>query len=623
MMNTPEKAISLQVPLLQCTVVVETLTALGTIAKSVTHKNIKLILGRNEFRDMIIRIDGPKISLKFPLRNFQLHKRFMKEGKATISLKDLNLNLLIANAPPNQLLVFMKTLAGKHAVLDTKTSVVNARQRLLSTLPKTFEEISPLTFKEYDKVRSTNGRVPLKERKDNVPGDSPVSSKRKRNEKDSPSLKPKVPRFLNPLVLTTEQKQVLQIVLSGRNIFFTGSAGTGKSFLLKRIVGALPPDVTFVTASTGVAACQIGGTTLHAFAGIGSGKASLEQCVQLASRKVVAQQWRKCRYLIVDEISMVDGDFFKKLEAVGRAVRGNDKPFGGIQLILCGDFLQLPPVAKPGEKRIFCFQTSAWDRCVSVNVELTAVRRQDDQEFINILQSIRLGRCTEDMVKCLKETENNNVERDGIKASRLCTHREDVNHINQEYLNKLTGNGKVFQSIDSDPSLSSLLDSQTPVIDKLILKVGTQVMLMKNLDVGQGLVNGARGVVTGFKLGTEGNPVVRFLCGVTTEIKHEKWTVRASGGVFLTRRQFPLKLAWAFSIHKSQGMTLDCVEMSLSRVFEAGQAYVALSRARNLKGLRVLDFNPTCVRAHPDVLKFYQGLRRARYEEQQSIEHYL
>ncbi|XP_042860576.1 ATP-dependent DNA helicase PIF1-like isoform X2 [Penaeus japonicus] len=623
-MNTPDKEPTIQAPILPCTVVAETLNASGTVKKSVTYKQIKLILGRNEFRDLILRLDSPKHSLKFPLRDFVLHKRFLKEGKGTICLKDANVNLMIANAPPNQLLVFMKTLAGKHAVSGVNGGVVNARKRLLSTVPKSFEEISPLTFNEYETVRKNGGKMPLKERASNVPDASPVSSKRKRDSKDtSGSTTPKVPRFLNPLVLTSEQKRVLQVVQSGLNVFFTGSAGTGKSFLLKRIVGALPPDVTFVTASTGVAACQIGGTTLHAFAGIGSGKASVEQCIQLASRKVIAQQWRKCKHLVVDEVSMVDGDFFTKLEAVGRAVRGNDKPFGGIQLIFCGDFLQLPPVTRPGEKRVFCFQTPAWDSCINLNMELTDVRRQDDQEFIDILQAIRLGRCNEEMVERLKQTERNIVERDGIKATRLCTHREDVNHINQEHLKKLSGDSQVFQAVDSDPGLSSLLDSQTPVVAKLTLKVGAQVMLMKNLDVGQGLVNGARGVVTSFKMGKEGNPVVRFLCGVTTEIKHEKWTVKGTGGIYLHRRQLPLKLAWAFSIHKSQGMTLDCAEMSLSRVFEAGQAYVALSRARNLKSIRVLDFGPACVRAHPDVLKFYQGLRRARYEEQKSITQYL
>ncbi|XP_068217056.1 ATP-dependent DNA helicase PIF1 [Palaemon carinicauda] len=618
-MNTPVKEPALRAPILGCTVIVEHIAPAGTVRKSVSYKHAKLILGRNEFRDIILRLEGPKETLKFAIKEVQLHKRFMKEGKATIFLKDVKINLMLSNAPPNQLLVFMRTLASKQAIPEGKA--ITARQRLLSTAPNTFDEISPLTFKEYESLRQS-GKRPLKEKDQNTTNASPLSSKRRKSDKGGSTPTSKVPRFLNPIVLSADQKKVLEAVHKGHNVFFTGSAGTGKSFLLKRIVGALAPDVTFVTASTGVAACQIGGTTLHAFAGIGNGDSSIENCISLASKRVAAQQWRKCKHLIVDEISMVDGIFFKKLEAVARAVRGNDKPFGGIQLILCGDFLQLPPVTKPGEKRVFCFQTSAWEKSIDLNMELTFIRRQNDLEFISILQSIRLGRCTEDMVDRLKLTETNVVEKDGIKATRLCTHREDVNHINNEHLNKLTGKAEVFQSIDSDPGLSKMLDTQTPVVSKLILKVGAQVMLMKNLDLNKGLVNGARGVVTGFKAG-EGYPIVRFVCGITTEINHEKWTVKGGGGIYLTRRQFPLKLAWAFSIHKSQGMTLDCAEMSLSRVFECGQAYVALSRAKNLNSIRVLDFNPTCVRAHPDVLKFYQELRQLCHHEQKLIDEYV
>ncbi|KAK3859893.1 hypothetical protein Pcinc_034023 [Petrolisthes cinctipes] len=626
-METPKKEPSLQAPALQCSLTVETLHPnAATIKHSVTHKKVKLILGRNKFRDMIILVESPKHSFQYQVKGeLQLHKRFMKEGKATVCLREANMNLMISNAPPNQLLVFLRMLASKKAVMGTEngTEGVSARTRLLSTLPKSFEEISPLTFKEYSSLRGNSGQLPLKEKNSNVPGESPVSTKRKRDIKDSTPVKPKVSRFLNPVTLTAEQKSVLQAVQGGHNVFFTGSAGTGKSFLLRRIIGALPPDVTFVTASTGVAACQIGGTTLHAFAGIGSGQAPLQQCFQLASRKVVAQQWKRCRHLIVDEISMVDGGFFKKLEAVGRMIRGNEKPFGGIQLIFCGDFLQLPPVTRHGEKRIFCFQTSAWDSSITLTLELTDVKRQDDPEFIDILQEVRRGRCPDKIVERLRETEKNFVERDGIKATRLCTHREDVEHINRQHLDKLPGVAQVFQSLDSDPSLAKTLDSQTPVTSSLELKIGTQVMLTKNMDVARGLVNGARGVITGFKNGGEGYPIVRFLCGQTTEIKYDKWTVRVPGGISLTRRQLPLKLAWAFSIHKSQGMTLDCAEMSLSRVFEAGQAYVALSRAKNLQGLRILDFDPSCVRAHPDVLKFYQSLRKYHCSEQQSIENYL
>ncbi|XP_076042584.1 ATP-dependent DNA helicase PIF1-like isoform X2 [Oratosquilla oratoria] len=620
-MQTPEqKERCLQAPVLPCTLTVESLDVGAVSKKPLVLKNAKLILGRNEFRDMLLRVQTEKFARQYTLQNVQTFKRFMKEGKATLQLKDYSVRLMISNAPPNLLLIFLKTLLGK-AEVDSVKKVVGVRQRLLSSLPSAFEEISPLTFQEYESVRKAKGRVPLQEKNLNIPGASPVSSKRKREGKDTPT-KTKVPRFLNPLVLSGEQKRVLQAIQAGNNVFFTGSAGTGKSFLLQRIVGALPPDTTFTTASTGIAACQIGGTTLHAFAGIGSGTATLEQCIQLASRRVIAQQWRKCRHLIVDEISMVDGAFFEKLEGVARAVRGNDKPFGGIQLILCGDFLQLPPVTKPGEKRIFCFQTLAWSRCISLNMELKQVRRQDDDEFINILQNIRIGKCTETMAKRLKGTEGNRVEQGKIKATRLCTHKEDVNHINNDHLKKLEGQERVFYAVDTDPTLVGLLDKQTPVVSKLVLKVGAQVMLMKNLDVGCGLVNGARGVVTGFRNGQHGTPTVQFISGVQRDIKQEKWTIKGAGGIYLTRQQLPLKLAWAFSIHKSQGMTLDCAEMSLSRVFEAGQAYVALSRARNLKSIRVLDFNPSAIRAHPDVLSFYKSLQQDRMLEQQNIEQF-
>ncbi|CAL4087415.1 unnamed protein product, partial [Meganyctiphanes norvegica] len=614
----------LQVEVLCCIFATKTIST-GISIGQTTNKSVKLVEQKSVFgfaRDMILRMDTLKLSLKFSLKDIQMFKRFLKEGKSTIHLKNSNQNLMISNAPPNLLLIFLKTMAGKNAVEASQGGKggINARQRLLSNVPRSFDEISPLTFKEVDGIRKKDSRIPLKG-KENILGASPLSSKRKRDSLDGAPKK--VPRFLNPLTLSGEQKKVLQTVQSGTNVFFTGSAGTGKSFLLKRVVGALPPDVTFVTASTGVAACQIGGTTLHAFAGIGSGKAPLKQCIEQASRKVIAAQWRRCKHLIVDEISMVDGGLFEKLEAVARAIRGNDKPFGGIQLILCGDFLQLPPVTKSGEKRVFCFQTEAWEKCINVNMELTEVRRQDDDKFINILQAIRLGRCTEEMVSDLKATEMNVVERDGIKASRLCTHREDVDHINKEHLNKLNGESRLFPAVDSDASMTTFLDSHTPIVSKLLLKVGAQVMLMKNLSTTIGLVNGARGVVTGFKKDTEGLPIVRFLCGETCPIKHEKWTVKRGGGYYLTRRQLPLKLAWAFSIHKSQGMTLDCAEMSLSRVFEAGQAYVALSRARNLQSLRILDFNQTVIRAHPDVLRFYYRMAKHRKLEQTTLVKFL
>eukprot|EP00057_Strongylocentrotus_purpuratus_P026327 XP_011680801.1 PREDICTED: ATP-dependent DNA helicase PIF1 [Strongylocentrotus purpuratus] len=443
------------------------------------------------------------------------------------------------------------------------------------------------------------------------------------NQKEASSKKLHLNTLHKTPPLSNEQKRVLNAVLSRQSIFFTGSAGTGKSFLLRHIISALPPDSTFATASTGVAACHIGGTTLHQFAGIGSGTGQLPQLIELASRPTRRQQWRKCKHLIVDEISMIDGDFFTKLEAVARVIKRCDEPFGGIQLILCGDFLQLPPVVKRGEKQKFCFQSPAWHRCIQVNFELMEVKRQKDPAFINILQKIRVGRCSAEVTDCLTGTAKHCVDTEGIHATRLCTHKEDVDQLNNVHLNKLIGDVRVFEAMDSDPSLVKQTNSQCPVRQRIDLKIGAQVMLAKNLDVHKGLVNGARGVVTGFESGMKGNPKVRFMSGLEEVIRPERWSMCIGQSLILTRRQLPLKLAWAISIHKSQGMSLDCVEISLSRVFECGQAYVALSRATSLQGLRVLDFDGSCVRAHPDVIRFYVQLRKEqRHLQQTSIRRY-
>uniref|UniRef100_A0A8C5KW85 ATP-dependent DNA helicase PIF1 n=1 Tax=Jaculus jaculus TaxID=51337 RepID=A0A8C5KW85_JACJA len=412
--------------------------------------------------------------------------------------------------------------------------------------------------------------------------------------------------------LSEEQAAVLTLVLKGQSVFLTGSAGTGKSYLLKRILGSLPPTGTVATASTGVAACHIGGTTLHAFAGIGSGQAPLAQCVALAQRPGVRQGWLNCQRLVIDEISMVEADLFDKLEAVARAVRQQNKPFGGIQLIICGDFLQLPPVTKGSRPPRFCFQAKSWRRCVPVTVELTEVWRQADQSFISLLQAVRLGRCSDEVTRQLRATAAHKVGRDGIEATRLCTHQDDVALTNEKRLRELPGEVHSFEAMDSHPELARTLDAQCPVSRHLQLKLGAQVMLVKNLAVSRGLVNGARGVVVGFQAEGRGLPQVRFLCGVTEVIRTDRWTVQVTGGQFVSRQQLPLQLAWAISIHKSQGMSLDCVEISLGRVFASGQAYVALSRARSLQGLRVVDFDPMVVYCDPRVLHYYATLRRGR-----------
>uniref|UniRef100_A0A3Q3EJM5 ATP-dependent DNA helicase PIF1 n=1 Tax=Labrus bergylta TaxID=56723 RepID=A0A3Q3EJM5_9LABR len=575
-------------------------------------------LGRNEFQEIILRVHDGKVPQSYRLREFKLFTKFVREGKCTIKLLPENIQVLMSNCPPDKLNLFLKTLSIKHqAWMASKP--LSDREKLKAGLPRSFEAISPLQQKDIQKVNELRSKAAPKGLTDctnkTTVGRTGQQVKRSRCDTNfSPSNPSKKPILALPTrKLNKEQAAVLSAVLSGKNVFFTGSAGTGKSFLLKRIMGSLPPKSTFATASTGVAACHIGGTTLHNFAGIGSGSAPLEQCIELAQRPGVLQHWTTCRHLIIDEISMVEAQFFDKLESVARSVRRSTQPFGGIQLIVCGDFLQLPPVSKGKEKASFCFQARSWRKVMQLNMELTEVRRQTDQSFISLLQAVRVGRVTEEVTAKLLESAYHHIERDGILATRLCTHKDDVELTNEQ----------TPTALDSDPALVKTIDAHTPVNRVIQLKIGAQVMLTKNLDVTRGLVNGARGVVVAFESGKHGLPRVRFVCGVTEVLKPERWVFKSGGGIHLSRQQLPLKLAWAISIHKSQGMTLDCVEISLARVFESGQAYVALSRARSLEGLRVMDFDPHVVRANPDVLIFYKRLRKERLLMQVRIELFL
>ncbi|XP_032479885.1 ATP-dependent DNA helicase PIF1 isoform X2 [Phocoena sinus] len=562
---------------LRCRVAVEELSPGGQPRRRQALRTAELRLGRNERRELMLRLQasGPAGRPRcFPLRAARLFTRFAASGRSTLRLpadgapRTGAVQLLLSDCPPDRLRRFLRTLRLKLAAAPGP-GPASARTQLLGPRPRDFVTISPVQPEELRRAAATW-----------VTDSTPVKRPTEPRSGAKPSTE--VPRWPLPVKklslpptkpeLSREQAAVLRVVLKGQSIFFTGSAGTGKSYLLKRILGSLPPTGTVATASTGVAACHIGGTTLHAFA----------------------------------------ADLFDKLEAVARAVRQQNKPFGGIQLIICGDFLQLPPVTKGSQPPQFCFQAKSWRRCVPVTLELTEVWRQTDKTFISLLQAVRLGRCSDEVTRQLRATAAHRVGRDGIVATRLCTHQDDVALTNERQLQKLPGEVHSFEAMDSDPEQARTLDAQCPVSQLLQLKLGAQVMLVKNLAVSRGLVNGARGVVVGFEAEGRGLPQVRFLCGVTEVIRADRWMVQATGGRLLSRQQLPLQLAWAISIHKSQGMSLDCVEISLGRVFASGQAYVALSRARSLQGLCVLDFDPMVVRCDPRVLSFYATLRQDR-----------
>jgi ATP-dependent DNA helicase PIF1 len=422
-------------------------------------------------------------------------------------------------------------------------------------------------------------------------------------------------------VLSEEQEYVWREAMSGRSIFLTGCGGTGKSFLTNNLITSLKEKygkaAVAITATTGIAACQIGGTSLHNFAGIGLGNGSIDDLVDRVSKnKRVCDRWKKTKCLIIDEISMLDGELFDKIEALARAIRKDERPFGGIQLLLVGDFLQLPPIKKNGNVS-FCFEAGKWNRAVELNLELRTVFRQNNSEFVDMLNSIRRGVCTPETAKILTATKNNMLnESNGVQATRLYATNADVDRINNQKLDQLSGEMICLVADDSgeQPFLEQL-DKNCLAPQKLCIKPGAQVMLLKNLDTEGGLTNGTRGVVDCMVETEEEGLVPRVLFetknGLCSKVMtKETFSLESFGKVVASRSQYPLRLAYAITIHKCQGMTLNKVELSLGNVFEYGQSYVALSRVSSLEGLRLLDFNPSVVKAHPRVLEFYRTMQQ-------------
>lgn len=437
-------------------------------------------------------------------------------------------------------------------------------------------------------------------------------------------------------------------------MFYTGSAGTGKSVLLREIIRVLrkryskTPDAIAVTASTGIAACNIGGVTIHSFAGIGIGVDSAEQLTtRIRKNKKAMSRWLRTKVLIIDEVSMVDGDLFDKLAQIGSALRKDPRPFGGIQVIVTGDFFQLPPVAKGTEPK-FAFEAEYWKKTVKKTFNLTKVFRQSDPEFVDMLNEMRFGRLSDQSVQKFMRLSRPLQYDDGVSATELFPRREDVERANGTRMRTLhtetheytaSHGGKLFGTEQGEKLLANFMAP-----DKLTLKVGAQVMLIKNMD--ELNVNGSMGTIVEFvepnqflqnhddpyvvntKPGSKPNsvaaakepkksaamgikwPVVEFTNPKRRLlIQPEAWKVELPDGeVQVSRTQLPLILAWAMSIHKSQGQTLERVKVDLARIFEKGQAYVALSRATTLEGLQVLNFDPSKVKAHPKVVEWSRTL---------------
>lgn len=430
--------------------------------------------------------------------------------------------------------------------------------------------------------------------------------------------------------LTVEQRQAIDYATSGRSFFLSGAAGCGKSHTLHYVTEALKRKHTgrnavCVTASTGLAAVNMNGTTLHSFAGIGLGEAPVEELYRTALRNEETKaRWLQCACLVVDEISMVQGSFLNRLSEVGKRLRRDPRPFGGIAVVFCGDFHQLPPVARgpdPHNAR-FAFQSAAWKESIGQScVMLSQVFRQSDSDFIALLHRVRGGEATaadtdrlkrlcEDRRRQSSAVSSSQQAASALEATQLHTHRADTDRVNGERLRSLPGESRRFNALDEGATQGlSLLKSNCLAKDVVELREGAQVMLCKTIDAASGLVNGTRGAVTGFS--ASGMPVVEFAGGKRMTMQREEFVVKVGGAAAAKRRQLPLALAYALSVHKSQGMTLDLVTVDLANAFEPGMAYVALSRARAPEGLFLKGaIHPRALEADPAVVEFYKSLKK-------------
>lgn len=437
--------------------------------------------------------------------------------------------------------------------------------------------------------------------------------------------------FCFDLKMNDSQKQAFSLVQSGKNIFLTGPAGSGKSYLIRHIVEWVESQGKKVglTALTGCAALLLGqkAKTLHSWAGIGLGRESVDVLATIVSKSIAAKKrWKQVSMLIIDEVSMMTPELLEKLDIIGKRIRNNAAPWGGIQLVLCGDFFQLPPVMKglSGESTSvgrFAFESPTWNASQLIPVVLTKIERQTDEGFQQILNECRIGELSSTTCQMLESRKGLDWKSLQIRPTLLFSRNTDVDTINEKNivaLNKPIVKYDVQTVIIQDPlnpldipvgeeleRIEQRLDHDANYVPHLELCLNAQVMLISNLDIEAGLVNGSRGVIVGFY--DDKIPIVKFMYGDPIPIAAQLWQSNEYPIVY--RSQIPLRVAYAITIHKSQGATLDCALIDIGKsTFEFGQAYVALSRVRNLGGLYIWNLDTTKIQAHPTVVSFYRQI---------------
>ncbi len=406
------------------------------------------------------------------------------------------------------------------------------------------------------------------------------------------------------------QGEALTILKTGANVFLTGEPGSGKTHTINAFVAWLRASGVepSVCAATGIAATHVGGMTLHSWSGIGIAESLSEADIdRIASKEHIARRIQKAKVLIIEEISMLAATTFEMADAICREVRRLDQPFGGLTVVLVGDFFQLPPIAR-GREVTFAYESPVWRDLNLITCYLTEQYRQDDTAFLDVLSAIRSG---EVEIVHHEELLRRKVSPNELPAAapKLFSHNADVDRINAEELAKLPGAVQKFRM--SSKGKDSLVDGLkrgclSPEI--LELKEGAAVMFTKNSPQGK-FVNGTLGTVVGFD--TDGSPIVETKEGLRIGTEPMEWQLEEQGKVKASISQLPLRLAYAMTVHKSQGMSMDAAIIDLSKAFEYGQGYVALSRVRRLSGVYLLGLNQRALEVHPEILEKDKDFRAA------------
>ena len=437
-----------------------------------------------------------------------------------------------------------------------------------------------------------------------------------------------------------EQQISFNKYVQGRNIFITGPGGTGKSALIKYIQRDAINRGKYiqVCALTGCAAVllECKAKTIHSWSGIGLGKGPIEQLIKKVNKNKHSKAlWKETDILVIDEVSMMSLKLFETLDAIGKSVRKNSRPFGGIQLIFSGDFYQLPPVGDKDDPDTskFCFESEFWFHTFlkQDHIQLQKIFRQNDPVYQSILNQVREGRLKRSSNDALLHNVGRTIDETAtLRPTKLFPTRNKVDSINASEMGKLGGDEveyklKYHSDLEMTPNERLIRHNYSPeqlkteleylkgnlrCDENIRLKIGSQVMCIVNIELtnGEMLCNGSQGIVVRFSTMDKRQPVVKFTNGFEMTMNYHIWPSENIPGVGVS--QLPLILAWALTIHKAQGATLDVAEIDAgSGIFECGQTYVALSRVKSLEGLYLTSFDAKKIRIHKKVQEFYQFLK--------------